>query len=334
MAERLTTFISYAREGLAQLAWVTNLAALLDARADFHVVFDRYDVHAGKDLTQFMERAVTSDRIVVVATPIYVEKARSRAGGVGYESSIISADLLKDQLSARVVPVLRAGDELPDFLKSKAYVDLRNDEHFAAGFRELVAALQGLSPVPRPAKQAVASENMTSRNAAMMTLDLPGPVVIASLPEPVRDREYYGPIEFENVGERDAFNVDVADISNRSRLARFSRIARLRPGEKVALAPVIEGAEKTRNGVPDLYSFAWVGQIGDAWDLISNTPRVVPKEEIAEAVSRTFVAPIRISYIDAMNRSWITHCELIFGRDHAGRHRLAIEFRRVQPETV
>jgi hypothetical protein len=323
-----SVFISYARESEEHSAWVTNLAARLEVRTEFDVVFDRYDLHAGKDLLHFMDRAAQCEKVVVVVTPGYTERAGSRSGGVGYESSVISADLLSDQLSGRVIPVLRAGDDVPAFLKSKLYVDFRSDDEFETALTELVSALLGLAPAQRPQKGSDPAVSAT--RGSPQVVEGPGPVIIATLPVPPHVSEYFGPIVFENVGERDAFNIDIADMSNRSQLARFGRIPRMRPGEKIELAPVIDRAQQTRNGMPDLYAFAWIGQIGHLWDLVTDQADSIPRSEIDKAADRTFVAPMRISYIDAANRAWITHSELLFGNDRAGQHRLAIEFRRVE----
>ena len=316
------------------MAWVTYLADRLQILPDFDVIFDRYDLHAGKDLTHFMERGVAAPRVVVVATPQYVQKAHDRRGGVGYESSIISADLLRDQLSARVIPALRLGDDLPDFLRSKLFVDFRVDSMFEEAFNDLTAALRGLTPAARPRKgtpveQLIAPVTPTNATPA----DKANPIVIASLPAAAMEStEYFGPIEVENIGERDAFNVDVADVSNRSQLAHFTRIPRLRPGEKLDVTPVIAGASQTRNGFADLYQFAWVGQIGRPWERLERGEHL-DQAEIRRDLQRGFVAPVRISYHDAANRAWVTHCELVFSRDHAGRYRLEIQFRRIEPSS-
>jgi hypothetical protein len=119
---------------------------------EFNVVYDGYVLHGGKDLTYFMEHGLTSDRVVVVATPAYVRKATSRVGGVGYESSVISAALFQNQLTDRFVPVLREGTEIPPFLRTKVFVDFRDDERFDLALAELRSALLGLAPVRRPRK--------------------------------------------------------------------------------------------------------------------------------------------------------------------------------------
>lgn len=153
MADDLVTvFISYARESAVHNEWVKQLADTLEKLPDFTVVFDQYDLHAGKDLTHFMERGLQCQRVVAVITPEYVRKAGVRSGGVGYESSVISADVLADQLSARVVPVLRSGNDRPPFLRSKLFVDFRTDARYDVSFAELRHALLGSPMARRPLK--------------------------------------------------------------------------------------------------------------------------------------------------------------------------------------
>ena len=149
-----SVFLSYAWESDAHKEWVAQLADSMQAQGAFNVVFDQYDLHAGKDLTHFMDNATQADRIVVVITPAYVEKAESRMGGVGYEAAIISAHLLRDQLSAKVVPALRRGDVLPPFLGSKVYVDFRRDAFLPQKLEELFSAIRGESTRRRPAQRA------------------------------------------------------------------------------------------------------------------------------------------------------------------------------------
>lgn len=331
----LSVFISYAQESEEHRAWVTQLANVLDALPDIHVVFDQYDLHAGKDLFHFIDRGLGCDRIVVVATPEYIRKAAARDGGVGYESSVISAELLENQLADRFVPALRSGDDRPLFLKSKVFVDFRDDARFAQAVRELTDALHGLAPVRRPNKKEGGTTDAGGTPQVNASREVPArideaPVVVASVDVPKGSGEYFGPIHVENVSERDAFNVDVGDISNGSQIVRFSRIPRLKPHDKATLVPAIDRAD-TKSGMPDLYRFAFVGQIGRIRDSIVDGSRAEAKSNADLALQRTFVAPFKISYIDAWNRGWATHCELIFGRDRTGNHRLVIEFRRVEP---
>src|SRR5262249_49422029 len=154
------------------------------------------------------------------------------------------------QLTDRFVPILREGNERPTFLKSKLFVDFRSDADFSTAMSSLVSALQGFAPAKRPTKTGEQMSATTHTDAAPRER---APVVVASLPTPPNASEYFGPVEIENASDFDAFNVDVGDISNGSQLARFSRIPRLRPRDRVEVMPVIDRADETRRGYPDLY---------------------------------------------------------------------------------
>lgn len=149
----LTIFISYSRDSDEHTSWVTALANSLEEDATFHVVFDEYDLHGGRDLTHFMEEGLRCDRIVIVVTPPYVSKSEQRHGGVGYESSILSSRVLNGDAVDCHIPVLRAGTQVPSFVASRLYVDFRNDERFKDSLAQLKAALLQQSPVLRPIKR-------------------------------------------------------------------------------------------------------------------------------------------------------------------------------------
>jgi|ERR1051325_5060489 chromosomal replication initiator protein len=152
MSNRDTVFISYAWENDEHAAWVKRLADAVERMPEFHVVFDQYELHAGRDLTEFMDRGLAASRIITVITPEYVKRAEQRLGGVGYESSVISADLVSNQLGDRCVPVLKTGDARPAFLRSKIYVDFRPPVTFDDALRTLRQALLRVTPAARPSK--------------------------------------------------------------------------------------------------------------------------------------------------------------------------------------
>lgn len=149
----LTVFVSYSHDSDTHATWVQKLADALEEMPAFHVIFDRYDLRPGMDLTNFMDRSAKSDRIVVVITPEYVRKATRRIGGVGYETSIISADVLANQLADRVVPIVRSGMQQPVFLQSKVYVNFADETRFGAALRELRDALLQVPRATRPPKR-------------------------------------------------------------------------------------------------------------------------------------------------------------------------------------
>jgi hypothetical protein len=76
-----------------------------------------------------MEKAVRdSDAVLVVCTPVYKAKADTRVGGVGYEGSVMTAELATGAPRRKFIPVLRRGewkDSAPSWLLGSVYVDLR-----------------------------------------------------------------------------------------------------------------------------------------------------------------------------------------------------------------
>jgi len=160
-ANHTSVFISYAWSP-ANRAWVERLAVALDRQPDIHVVADFLELFGGADLNHFMDKGLSADRVVVVITDAYVEKAALRRSGVGYESSVISSELLKDPSQDRFIPVLREGKERPIFIRSKLYIDFRDENSFERSFNDLLAAIRRLPPVPRPQKLASDGEAVRS----------------------------------------------------------------------------------------------------------------------------------------------------------------------------
>jgi len=145
-------FISYSHDSQQHKRWVLDLATML---RDFGIdaVLDQWELGPGDDLPHFMETNLANcDRVVMVCTEKYVEKANSGAGGVGYEKMIITAELIKTIDSNKVVPIIRqqGGHLVPTFLKSKLFVDLSQDNQFEFGFDELVRNLHGAPLFVKP----------------------------------------------------------------------------------------------------------------------------------------------------------------------------------------
>ncbi len=98
-------FVSYSWDGPAHVQWVASLAERL-GRDGVAVVWDDA-AGAGTGLALFMEQQTRSDRVIVVCTPAYKDKADSRRGGVGYETRLLVARLIRDQKNTNVIPLLR-----------------------------------------------------------------------------------------------------------------------------------------------------------------------------------------------------------------------------------
>lgn len=145
-------FISYSHDSQEHKKWVLDLATRLrNTGVDANI--DQWDLRPGDDLPAFMEKHLAqADRILMICTDRYVEKANLGHGGVGYEKMIITADLLKHIDSNKVIPLIRqAGTHhVPTFLKSKLYLDFSDSSDFEFSFDELVRAIHNAPLFVKP----------------------------------------------------------------------------------------------------------------------------------------------------------------------------------------
>jgi hypothetical protein len=124
-----------------------------------NVILDKWDLGPlGKPLPHFMEQSITkSQRVICVMTPNYKKKTENLAGGVGYEYSIISAEIFTDGVTtSKFIPLFRSGtdeDAIPTVLRGRKYVDMREDNQFEEKFvHEL---LRDIHEVPKFKKPAI-----------------------------------------------------------------------------------------------------------------------------------------------------------------------------------
>jgi len=140
-------FISYSRDTPKHTEWVRHLAEELQNRG-VQVVLDQWDLFPGADLVLFMEKSVReSDFVVLVCTSNFAKKADQGVGGVGYEKAIVTGEIFTGAgRPGKFVPVLREGDpktSLPSYLKSKMYIDFRQDTGFLKSLEELLRHIHG-----------------------------------------------------------------------------------------------------------------------------------------------------------------------------------------------
>jgi hypothetical protein len=138
-------FISHSWESEPHKEWVLRLATDLRIKG-VDVVLDRWHLKIGDDIAVFMDESVSNaDYILLVCSPNYAEKSNARRGGVGYEQNIISGELLTETSTrAKFIPLLRAGNPsiaLPRFLKSKLFVDFRDDDKYQPSLDQLLRHL-------------------------------------------------------------------------------------------------------------------------------------------------------------------------------------------------
>ena len=141
MAEQPKVFISYSHDSPEHRRWVSELSARLH-RKGVNIILDQWELRPGDDVTQFMERGIKdSDRVLVICTDGYVRKANAGEGGVGYESRIITRQLVEDLGINKFIPIIRQAlgeDKTPAFLETQVYIDFTDEEEFDDKFDELL----------------------------------------------------------------------------------------------------------------------------------------------------------------------------------------------------
>ena len=146
-------FISYSQDSSGHMQWVAKLGSdLIDEGID--VILDQWDCRLGGDLHKFMEKAVISaDRVLLICTESYVRKADDGQGGVGYETMIVTGELVKNLGSYKFIPVIRQNNKkkiLPAFLSTRKYIDFSDDKNYSDKLKKLVQELHNVKKIEKP----------------------------------------------------------------------------------------------------------------------------------------------------------------------------------------
>lgn len=138
-------FLSYSHDSLGHKKWVLDLATRLRSNG-VESIIDQWSLGPGDDLPHFMEQNLAiADRVLMICTENYVQKANTGAGGVGYEKMIVTADLLRRIDSNKIIPLIRQSGThaVPTFLQSKLYLDFSREDQMELAFDDLVRAIHG-----------------------------------------------------------------------------------------------------------------------------------------------------------------------------------------------
>lgn len=157
---RPTTFISYAYDSPEHKRWVRQLADDLISRYGVPVLLDQYELEAGHELTYFMESALEkADKVLVILTPGYKDRAGDRRGGAGFEYSMISKEMMATQVSGnKFIPVLRAGaleEAAPLYIQGLLFHEMREEEPYEPQLFKLAKRLYDEPELKKPALGAV-----------------------------------------------------------------------------------------------------------------------------------------------------------------------------------
>ena len=130
-------FISYSWDSEEHKLWVLSLVNEL-REYGVNAVVD--DILQENNLnTMMVENIKNSDKIIVVITPNYTQKADNLHGGVGYETKLLHNYILNDP--NKIIPVLRMKATLPFYLEGYRYIDCSNARQSVV--EELVNAIRG-----------------------------------------------------------------------------------------------------------------------------------------------------------------------------------------------
>ncbi|MFJ1470058.1 toll/interleukin-1 receptor domain-containing protein [Massilia orientalis] len=145
-------FISYSWDSPEHRAWVTQLAISLRQKG-VEVVLDQWHTRFGEDLPHFMARSVREcDRVLMVCTEAYVDKAQQRQGGVGYEQMLVTAQMMREVGTRKFIPIVRQSvfpRRVPDELAGRKYVDLSDGPEQHHNLEQLVRELHDME-IPLP----------------------------------------------------------------------------------------------------------------------------------------------------------------------------------------
>jgi hypothetical protein len=146
-------FISYSHDTLEHKKWVLELAIRLRNNG-IDAIIDQFELKPGDDVPHFMETNLAkADKVLMICSERYVEKANNGEGGVGYEKMIVTSNLLQTINENKVIPIIRQNGnmDLPTFLKSKLYINFSKNDDFEFTYDNLVRTIHNSPLFEKPA---------------------------------------------------------------------------------------------------------------------------------------------------------------------------------------
>lgn len=151
-------FVSYSWSSSEHEQWVLDLATRL-VESGVDVLLDKWALKEGHDTFAFMEQMVTDptvSKVAIISDQIYAEKADGRAGGVGTETQIISAEVYAKREQTKFVAILPVRDPagqpyLPAYYKGKKYIDFSAPDRYGESLEQLLRWIYDKPMYERPA---------------------------------------------------------------------------------------------------------------------------------------------------------------------------------------
>jgi len=146
-------FISYSHDSPEHKKWTAEFASKLVEKG-VDVILDQWDLNLGDDVPKFMEKSVSDvDRVLVICTETYVRKADEGKGGVGYETMIVTGELVRNLGTTKFIPLIRqeeGSNTLPKFLSTRFYINLSEDKDLDEQFELLIRELHEEPALKKP----------------------------------------------------------------------------------------------------------------------------------------------------------------------------------------
>ncbi|MGY4533544.1 hypothetical protein ACVW0Y_002676 [Pseudomonas sp. TE3786] len=145
-------FISYSWDSPEHRQWIAELAGILRSNG-IDAILDQWHVRGGEDLASFMERSIReADRVLVICTEEYYQRAVERRGGVGYEHTMVTGELMRNVGTTKFVPIARQSGnhaQIPPELGMRLYFNLQPGANYASQLDALIRDLHDVQiPIP------------------------------------------------------------------------------------------------------------------------------------------------------------------------------------------
>ena len=146
-------FLSYSHDTPSHKEWVLRLATALRGLG-VDTILDQWDLTPGQDTVAFMEGSIArADRVLLICTEQYVDKANDRAGGVGYERLVVTGELVARIDTKKFVPIVRQRTKppvTPHYLGPRLYLDFSDDTAFDHALASLAREIHGVPQSSKP----------------------------------------------------------------------------------------------------------------------------------------------------------------------------------------
>jgi hypothetical protein len=137
-------FISYACGEEQHQDWVLKLSQDLRENG-VDTILDKYEILAGRNLHYFMENSLEiADKVLIILTKEYKDKALARTKGVGVEYSIITSEISENIAdNIKYIPILRGqkDESTPMFLKQYNSIYMVDNEKYNKKLKELLHSI-------------------------------------------------------------------------------------------------------------------------------------------------------------------------------------------------